>query len=266
MSEFSDQGVEQMSTYKFIKVDGVRRGTRNYIPHSYLREAHRIRASIRTESPVHVGSGEIELHEDLPMLLNAKCDGKLLIPGSTLKGVISHYYLAITGDISSTSSLFGFPGYMSRALFSDSSPEGQIEPQILSVGPSWQPKRREYGKIKIYRNDIEYIEFKEEKKQYYLECIPEGVILHVDITVLNPIKMETAKIILAMGYNPQEPKILLLGFGKPKGLGKIRVSELKVFSLDVLGREREITGEIMKDVGNAFQELKNRFLEVFGDG
>ncbi len=252
-----------MSTYKFIKVDGVKRGTRNKVPHSSLREAHKIRASIRTESPVHVGSGEIELYEGLPLFLNARRDDKLLIPGSTLKGVISHYYLAITGSISSTSILFGFPGYMSRALFSDSFPEGQIEPQILSVGPSWQPRRREFGKIKIYRSDIE---FKEETKQYYLECIPKGAILHTDITVLNPLKMETAKLILAMGYNPQEPKILLLGFGKPKGLGKIRISDLKVFSLDSLGREREITEEIMKDVNNAFQELKDRFLEVFGDG
>jgi CRISPR/Cas system CSM-associated protein Csm3 (group 7 of RAMP superfamily) len=262
----SDKGAEQMSsnTYKFIQVDGIkRRMVRSYIPHSSFREAHRIQVFLRTESPVHVGSGEIGLHENLPLLLNARLDGKLAIPGSTLKGVISHYYLALTGDISSTSSLFGSPGYMSRALFSDSLPEGLVEPKIIGIGPSWQPARREMGKIKLYRNDIE---FKEEKKQYYLECIPQGTVLKADIVVFNPVKMETAKLILSMGHASYDSKIFLLGFGKPRGLGKIRVSNLRVLSVDSLGKEKEITNEVMDDVDRTFQEVKGRFSEVFGSG
>jgi CRISPR/Cas system CSM-associated protein Csm3 (group 7 of RAMP superfamily) len=256
------------NTYKFIQVNGIkRRMVRGYIPHSSFREAHRIQVFLRTESPVHVGSGEIGLYENLPLLLNARLDGKLAIPGSTLKGVISHYYLALTGDISSTSSLFGFAHkrarYMSRALFSDSLPESPVEPKIIGIGPSWQPVRRKMGKIKLYRNDIE---FKEEKKQYYLECIPQGTVLKADIVVFNPVKMETAKLILSMGHTSHDSKIFLLGFGKPRGLGKIRVSNLRVLSVDSLGKEKEITNEVMNDVDRTFQEVKGRFSEVFGSG
>ncbi len=261
-----DKGAGQMSskTYKFIKVDGLRRrSTGNYIPHSSLSRAHKIHVFLRTESPVHVGSGEIQLHKDLPLLLNARSEGKLIIPGSTLKGAISHYYLALTGDISSTSNLFGFPGYMSKALFSDSFPEGSVEPQIVGIGPSWQPKAWESGKIKLYRNDIE---FREEKEQYYLECIPQGTSLKADIIVLNPLEIETAKLILAMGYNPNGSKVFLLGFGKPRGLGKVRILSIGVLSVDALGNERDITNEIMRQASNVLQELKGRFEEVFGGG
>ncbi|MEM4581539.1 MAG: RAMP superfamily CRISPR-associated protein [Candidatus Korarchaeum sp.] len=249
-----------MSSYKFVYVGETKRQkNRRYEKHSSIREVHRIGISLITESPVHVGSGRAQPHSDGPLMLNTRSrEGELIIPGSTLKGVVSHYYLALTADIESTSNLFGFPGYMSRALFSDSLPVECVKPDIVEVVPSWKPKMFKRRHIKIYRSDMGL----EMGRGIFLECIPKGTTLRSEVLIINPIEGETAKLLLAMGYVPGNVKVFLLGFGKPKGLGKVRVKEVKIHSIDVLGNEREI--DISESIEKALNQFGKRFEEVFG--
>jgi len=187
--------------------------------HSHIKTIGILKIALKTITSVHVGSGDFSTYKNLPLSLNAKnSDGELIIPGSTLKGVTSHYHLAVYGKQEKTSGLFGFSGYMSRALFKDAIPEAPFEPVYEKVGPSWRPRIRKLGFIKVYRTDIPR---SNSTPVLALECIPSNTILTTEIIVVNTSEEELAEILLALGYSIDG--IILLGYGKPKGLGKIKI-------------------------------------------
>jgi len=221
--------------------------------HELIENIGILKLTLKTITSVHVGSGDFSIHENLPLSLNVKnAKGVPIIPGSTLKGVTAHYHLAVYRKQEKTSSLFGFPGYMSRALFEDAVPEAIKELVYEKVGPSWRPRRSLPSSIKIYKPDLPR---ENDKSILVLECIPSNTILTTKIIVVNTSEKELAEILLALGY--PIGGTILLGYGKPKGLGKIRIlkatTEMAVGAMIAKGAAEQI------DLTSYLEELKDKY-------
>ncbi|RLG82668.1 MAG: hypothetical protein DRO40_07055 [Thermoprotei archaeon] len=250
--------------YKFISVDQTSRiKMLNYEGHDKLGECYQIYLELSTITPTHIGSGDLQIDESgLPLSLNARdSKGNLIIPGSSFKGVIAHYHLAIFRQQKLTSSLFGFPGYMSRVLVDDIRPKSYIEPKKIFVDASWTPRKSEPGKIKIYVSKIRYIK---SKYALVLECIPEGTDMNAEVTILNANEDELAQILLALGVAPNTTETFLIGFGKPKGLGKMKV---KNFSIRRIYNDLKIKkvnrDTIYSKLEGLFKKYEDNFNEVY---
>ncbi len=257
----------------------VRGGTSRGPPHTFshhsiLREAHIIETKLRIPegSRVHVGSGIATIHGGRVLLLNIKSAGRYVIPGSTLKGAVAHYFLAISNDIYEASSLFGWAtsrsSYMSRILFEDSPADRNPEP--WGVSPSWRPRVRRRG-IKLYRVDSK-LEKTPDPVQY-VEAFTPGTTFDTRVIITNPDLSirETEKVLLSMGILPEETRPFLLGFGKPKGMGKVMVSResLRVWKIDPLGEREDLTSEILEKIETKDAEINEalkRAMEVFSLG
>lgn len=253
--------MKMSSYYKFIKVNTTKRIiSAKWRSHRYLSDIFKIKANLTTLTSLHVGSGEFSVYENLPLSKNIRDnEGRLIIPGSTLKGVVATYHLAIFNDPAETSSLFGYSirkrgSYMSRVFFEDAKPVSSTNPKIIAVDPSWPPHRYEENHLKIYKVTIEYKESDTPVK--YLECIPEGVKLETEIILVNGDKEEAAQIAVSLGYIPGSERTILIGYGKNKGLGKIRTEKLSITKMTFpILREEEI------DIGDTIKALSEQYAE-----
>ncbi len=253
---------------KWIRVSGGTRRRRvpNPTVHSTVWRSSVIRFTLRVAdgSMLHVGSGMVSVHNGRPLILHSRSAKGYVIPGSTLKGAVAHYFTALYRDIGKTSSLFGWPGYMSRALFSDAVTDSNPSP--WGVDPSWKPRIGERSSIKLYDANIRLREVEEPVQ--YVEAFSPGTEFRGEVVLINPGKNETAELLLAMGVTPEGSHHFLLGFGRPKGMGKVEIvpSSVRVTLLDPLGIGKEVTGEALSAIGNLHSKYRNNFEEVFGVG
>ena len=220
-----------------------------------------LKITLIAEAPVHVGSGDLSIRENLPLSLNVKdANGTLIVPGSTLKGLTAHYYLAVYGRQEKTSSLFGFHGYMSRVLFKDAKPTTYVKPMYERVGASWRPRTRAPRSIKMYKLNLPR---SNDKPVLVLECIPSGTELTTEIIVVNTRENELAEILLALGYTIGGT--LLLGYGKPKGLGKVKVIEaearIAIGAEIIMGVIKQV--DLREHLEKLRKDYKSRLKEVF---
>jgi len=253
--------------YFWIPVTGGvrRREVINPPDHSTLWRSHIMKFTLEVceNSMVHVGSGRFSIHNGRPLSLNVRISGHPVIPGSTLKGAVSHYYMAVVGDNAKASKLFGWAGYMSRIFFSDA--KADRDPVCWGVDPSWEPRRRDRG-VKLYRTDIP-LRTVDDPVQY-VEAFPPGTRFETQAVIINADRNEIPEILLALGVTPAGAHSLLLGFGRPKGMGKVIVvlNKLRISEVDQLGSEKEVTQEAMSLLEGAYGHYKTRFKEVFGVG
>lgn len=246
--------------YFFIEIDSPpRRKVIELVDHSTYREIYSIHYMIRTITPVHVGSGVFKIYNNRPLSVNTRdSEGRLVIPGSTMKGVVAHYHLAVIGEVNKTASLFGSPGYMSRIFFEDVKLIRAEKPWvIIDVGASWRPRKKpeKPNMIKLYRPDLKRV--KEETVQY-LECIPKDSMMSSKIVIVNSSINEVAEVLLSMDG------LMLVGYGKPKGLGKIKIEkvEIKLFSPPSFSPVNR-TKEVLQRVGKLKEKYRERVEEVF---
>lgn len=256
----------------------VRGGTRRGPPptpypyHSILREAHLIemRLEVPEGSRVHVGSGAASIYRGKLLMLNVRSAGRCVISGSTLKGAVAHYFLAVSNDIYETSSLFGWAtsrsSYMSRVLFEDA--PADREPEPWGVSPSWRPRIKRRG-VKLYRVDAELEEVSDPVQ--YVEAFPPGTTFRTRVVVTNPNRWETEKVLISMGVLSDGVRPFLLGFGRPKGMGKVvvRREDLRVWRVGPLGERDEVTSELLGRIEGRAAELSEalaRSREVFSVG
>jgi len=253
------------SYYKFIEVDQVSRiKTLDYKRHDKLNTCYELYLKLSTVTPVHVGSGNFRINRSgLPVSINIRDnEGNLIIPGSSFKGVMAHYHLAVFGQQRMTSILFGFPSYMSRVLVDDVKPLSHIKPKEISVDESWAPKKKQPGKIKIYINKIQYARVKD---VLILECIPENTDMYTKATVLNSNETELAQLLLALGVTPTDSKVFLVGFGKPKGIGKMKIKDFSVKRISSDLRIEDVNKNIIySEIKKLFTKYKDRFNRVYG--
>ncbi|MEM2865487.1 MAG: RAMP superfamily CRISPR-associated protein [Candidatus Bathyarchaeia archaeon] len=224
--------------YEFIPVDGTRRvavskevfTTRNRFDHIAL-----LNLSLEAKSELHVGSGMKSIERvgrRLLPILEALRDssGMPYIPGSTLKGVMSTNYLALSGSIEEVSECFGtsqarsncYGPLVSKLFFSNAVPESEVKPIYREVRMAWQPNIRRSRHVKIYTS-------KAPQTAPYgkMECIPRGTRLKTSIVGINLRDYELGGILMALGLayvgGKVEARPLKVGYGKPQGFGSLQV-------------------------------------------
>lgn len=220
--------------YEFIPVDDTRRRAipkDKFTPRDYIKHIHTFNLQFITESPLCIGSGEKGYREKVILKHLKNAYGEMVVPGSSLKGMISTNFLTLSGSDSLTSNLFGtsqtgrgrFQGpAISRIFFSDAIPNDSIAPQMAKIQESWPPRSRKSRHVKIYTSQAP------DTSEYGVaECIPKGTALSTRIVGNSLNEIELGGILMSLGLVPNRDTpsgILRMGYGKPQGLGMIRIN------------------------------------------
>jgi hypothetical protein len=211
-------------------------------------------------SPVHVGSGQIELTgRREPSLVKAhlRSGGRPVIPGSSLKGSIRSIVEAISAsciritrarrnqqprevvacrdlnELCVACRMFGALGYQGQVRFSDAV-QREERTEIIKVPPFYAPRSRERlyyegGRIKG-RKFYEHGELA--TGNVPIEVCPAGSRFYFTVRFDNLAKAELGLLLIALGQGVPKlhPK---LGGGKPACCGSIEitVSELEVLDI-----------------------------------
>ncbi len=212
----------------------------------------RIRGTITCLQPIHVGTGQyvpptqVGIESDVPLVKSFyELDGRLTIPGSSLKGPVRGLVEAFTpscvcktrtrldkysyaecsynsqrqeGEICPACKLFGAMGYQGQVSFSDApliTGESDLRYIPAQYQPSGQQERRHYPHRLIDNRP----------GNWPLEtALPDATFsLHVEFTNLTPAELGVLLIALGQG----DPSLCLkIGAGKSAGLGAIRIDNL----------------------------------------
>jgi CRISPR/Cas system CSM-associated protein Csm3 (group 7 of RAMP superfamily) len=199
-----------------------------------------IQLEIELLSPLFVGTGDLETdQETLVYHRFARMGGSLVIPGTTIKGVVRSYAEALsssctldrTGTMRQCSgdnlciccSIFGTLGFRGRVCFCDSRFEGSTEIRSVEVRRSG----RDWGGRRFYHHDKpanpEDINGDGVSEKERLEVVlPDGRRIACDLFFENLTLREMGLLILAMGLSPRHRFRLKLGGGKNRLLGSVR--------------------------------------------
>lgn len=212
----------------------------------------RIRGTITCLQPIHAGTGQyvppaqVGIDSDVPLVKSFyELDGRLTIPGSSLKGPVRSLVEAFTpscvsktrarldkrsyaecrynsqrqeGEICPACKLFGAMGYQGQISFSDGpliTGESDLRYIPAQYQPSGQRERRHYPHRLIDKRP----------GNWPLEtALPDATFsLRVDFTNLT--LAELGVLLIALGQG-EPPLCLKIGAGKSAGLGAIRVDGL----------------------------------------
>jgi len=230
-------------------------------PHSKYRGLSGVLyGQIKAISPVHIGSGRIELTDNKSNPLrkmHTRCNGRTIIPGSSLKGCIrsiveaisascvpitgARYYQLPEGaatcgirdkkerkdrELCVACRMFGSMGYLGKVRFSDAVLRDGLRTATASIPPLYSARDREDTYLDRDR--------KVKGRKFYMhgqsaiggtpiEICPVGSVLDFTISFDNLTKAELGLLLVAMGQG--EPKFHpKLGAAKPVCYGTVEIS------------------------------------------
>ena len=241
--------------YSFIPVDTTRRvpvPAPLFTSREKLTHIHVLEIEMLTKTPVHIGSGLKDAvarkgEKTFVKLLGIRnAMTSLYIPGSSLKGVVSKNYLALSGSAAHTSELFGTTARgrrgkgaargpcMAKIFFTDAVPTQSIEPIYVQVERPWTPRQGRPRHIKVYSGErqptVPYGE---------IECIPSNTPFRTQVFGIETTDFEVGGILAALGLKVMgettKSKPIKIGYGKSQGLGQLEVdldhSEIRYLSI-----------------------------------
>lgn len=207
---------------------------------------------------LHVGSGMLGVDESrnppITYYRFARRHGRIILPGSSLKGAVRSIAEALsascvsqgalrrdprpcrpirpgtedTGMLCPACQLFGATGYQGRILFGDAIPEGDPQIQIIKIPDLWRPRRSE-GR-KFYRNlAFQALDEHPEPSHRFLEAVPEGTVFRGRMDLENVIPEEIGLVLRALGIEVSAEGAIATAFpvkiggGKPRCLGSVAV-------------------------------------------
>ena len=209
--------------------------------------------------PLHVGTGllvppaEVGIGSDVPLLKSFhQIDGRLTIPGSSLKGPVRSLVEAMTyscvnktrarldrdsygecrynskrhqGDLCPACKIFGAMGYQGQVVFSDA-PLVNGQSIVHFIPPQFQPKGDRDRRI--YPHDL----IDDRDPTWPLEAADIDSQFSLQVTFENLSAAELGLVLLALGQGPQ-PICLKIGAGKSAGMGTVQFTELRADVLDM---------------------------------
>lgn len=228
-----------------------------------------------------VGSGNYDLREKDKLVYYSffRTNGKVVIPGTSIKGAVRSVLEAISNscvsqvgrrenhprthrkcefdpekkrvDLCSSCKLFGTTGYAGRANFSDAPPEMEgirdiIE--IVKIHELFPPKINKKDKRKFYQNKKfnPVGNLKPEKNYRFVEAVKKGSIFKTSLSFQNLTKEELALLFYAMGVG--QDYMIKVGGAKPRCFGTVRFNpaNLKLWA-DPLEKAEEKSGEKLEN-------------------
>jgi CRISPR/Cas system CMR subunit Cmr6 (Cas7 group RAMP superfamily) len=219
-----------------VEPDGIVRGGEPQ-PHDQLRRGPGALTGaagleIKVLAPVHVGCGAYGLVDGQVVKEPVRRDGKVVLPGSSIKGMCRQIHEVLTQSASPFSeeppasargssqgpsrseALFGFLGFQGRVSFDDASSAEALEPQVVHLSVPYSPQnpvgRRFYGAMP---------EGAEQPPRIPVVAIPAGARLQTVLRFRNVAEDELGGVFLSLGLDRFTPK---LGGGKYDPIGWVR--------------------------------------------
>jgi len=138
--------------------------------------------------------------------------------------------------------LFGTTGFRGRVYFSDSTPRGNVQMEIVKIGELWEPKRHENARRFYEAKIFQPITNQQPERNFrFVEAVPKESKFRVSLQFENLNKAELGLMCHALGWNMKNDKIVIaftpkLGGAKPRCLGAVKFNPayLQLWQNDVL--------------------------------
>lgn len=230
-----------------------------------------------------VGSGGYDFRESDKLVYYTffKCDNKIVIPGTSIKGAVrsvaegisnsclsqwkkgerfsrSHEKCKLNTNLCPSCKIFGTTGYSGRVSFSDTQ-SLKTDFEIVKIGELFPPvvyqQKRKYYQNKKF-NPIG--DLKPEKNYRFVEAIKKDSIFATTLNFQNLSEAELSLVLHSMGIN--QDFMIKIGGAKPRCFGtvKFQPKEIKLINRDLV-----LTPEKMfesKDVTWVREIMKNQSL------
>jgi CRISPR/Cas system CSM-associated protein Csm3 (group 7 of RAMP superfamily) len=192
---------------------------------------------IRTLKPLCFTQNLFSFQSGKPTYLLQREGGKIVLPGSQLKGAIKTYMQALSEsydeedenkskNIDLVNSITGNMGYSSRLLFNDIIiDEKNVRTEIIDGKQQWSQKLKKRDPvIRLYSHYMH----EELDNKIRFEVIPTNTLLDFEILIKGLTKVEMGLLFLAMGIVPKYQFNLKIGRGKNLDMGSVRFTPLKL--------------------------------------
>jgi CRISPR/Cas system CSM-associated protein Csm3 (group 7 of RAMP superfamily) len=188
--------------------------------------------TIKALSPLFVGTGDYEIDEEGLYQPFFRREGRIVIPGTSVKGVVRSYAEALSPSCEAARckedslcpccAIFGKLGFQGRVSFMEAEPQdpNSIVLQKLRLEIRWPPEHD--GERKFYKHEDHSAWERNPPSGERLETVKAS--FKCDVYFYNLKKSELGLLLLAMGISSGHPFNPKLGGGKNRGLGSIRFS------------------------------------------
>lgn len=242
-----------------------------------------IHGSITALSPIHIGSGVIDIGDDVDLIKTAvRTGGNVVIPGSSLKGAIRSVVEAFTescvckvsyqvrravprdfsecrrtsnnSELCVACRMFGAMGFQGNISIQDAPHiDGNIGtekvPELYSPRGSQRRMRNVPGRKFYMHGEVA-------TGNTPVEACKKGSIFRFVIQVDNLKKSEWGLLFTALGHHPEHPFKLKIGGAKPVCFGSInfQISEIKT---EEQSRDRYLNWNVTTDAVKIGEDLDN---------
>jgi len=250
--------------YGFVRVDPLQKDDRQHpAGHDSYKEdtvSGTLRGEIRALSPVHVASGTLEMQSDPKAPLykaHVRSGGRVVIPGSTLKGVVRSIVEAISAscvritrarrndlprgtqgcrdkeNLCVACRMFGSLGYQGQVRFTDAALREKQRTALARVPSLYAPRTRAGG-VYVERGQIKGRKFYRHGQpatgNVPAEVCPTRSIFDFTLHFDNLSSAQLGLLLTGLGVG-EPPLRLKLGGGKPTCYGSVRFSltDLEIF-------------------------------------
>ncbi len=231
---------------------------------------------------LYVGSGSYDFKDNIPYYSFYRCNNKIAIPGSSLKGAIRVMLEALSNSCVSVRkkeelnekfrqckfdeekpekdklcpacSIFGTTGYAGRVSFSDAYPVQRINTKIVKIGELFPPKIN-YQKRKFYQHK-KFIEenLKPERNTRFVEAISQNSIFKFKLNFINLEESEISLLFYSMGLF--QDYYIKLGGAKPRCFGTVEIKPIRI-ELNTLSKLREENQREIDNIEAWCKEIMN---------
>ncbi len=289
---YSDRREEQAAPKPFAFVSLPQRVNRSRpAGHDKFQTDHisgQIHGTIEALSPIHIGSGVIDVGNDVELIKTAvRTGGKIVIPGSSLKGAIRSVVEAISESCVSKVSyqvrralprsfsecrqkenlcvacrLFGAMGFQGNISIQDAlKTEGNIVtkhvPELYATGRGqrsmWDVPGRKF-----------YMHGKEATGSTPVEACDKGTQFSFVMQVDNLKLSEWGLLFTALGHHPNHPFKLKIGGAKPVCFGSIDI-QIDEIHVQEQARERYLAWDVTQDAAMTGERKENWILSCIND-
>ena len=289
---YGDRREEQAAPKPFAYVPLPKRVNRSRpTGHDKFQTDHisgQIHGTIEALSPIHIGSGVIDIGHDVELIKTAvKTGGNIVIPGSSLKGAIRSVVEAISescvskvsyqvrraiprwfsecrqkDDLCVTCRMFGAMGFQGNISIQDApKTTGNIVtkhvPELYSPGRGQRSMRDVPGR-KFYMHG------KVATGSTPVEACEEGTQFRFVMQVDNLKLSEWGLLFTALGHHPNHPFKLKIGGAKPVCFGSIDIQIDKIH-VQEQSRERYLEWDDAQDAAMTDERLHTWILSCIND-
>jgi CRISPR/Cas system CSM-associated protein Csm3 (group 7 of RAMP superfamily) len=197
------------------------------------------KGKIKALKPLAFTQNVLTIYNGKPTYLLQREAGKIVLPGSQLKGAIKTYMQSLSesydeevtqinnNTLDMVNSITGYMGYTSRIMFKDIViNENEVKPYNIEGKQQWSQAKKltRTNKIRLYSHK----KHEDLDRAVNFEVLPTGTILDFEILFNGLNEEEIGLVFMAMGLDVENKFSLKLGRGKNLDMGSIIIIPEKI--------------------------------------